>query len=345
MDESPFLLVGIDASTENIYRMLLTKESIDVEAVTSTFGLDQDEAAGSLERLRELGLVIRAANGTEYFAVDPRHSLRVVVDRQISELDRVRDALGPLGNMFDDARRGDRALTKSQLVSSTEALGDLYYRMKHQAVKEFLAFDRPPQVLATNTSLNGSLLRRGVETRAIYAAERFGSAGSWDSIRELVSYGEEARVIADLPVKLAIADRSVGLISLNLSQENPEFLVTEDGPMLEALVALFESYWVKAVPMDFGGATAAGNSVSWDEVALRLASEDKEIPVSAPRKASGEEHDLLTMFAGGLKDEAIAQQLGISTRTLRRRILVMFGELGASNRFAAGVAAAKRGWI
>ena len=344
MDESPFLLVGIDASTENIYRLLLTRESLNVELVTSTFEISVDDACQSLEKLRELGLITRAADGEEYFAVDPRHSLRVVVDRQISELDRVREALGPLGNMFDDARQVDRTITKSRVITGTEELGDLYYRMKHQAVREFLAFDRPPQVLATNTSLNGALLRRGVVTRAIYAAERFGSAGSWDSIRELVAGGEEARVIAALPVKLAIADRTVGLISLSLDQDSPVFLVTEDQPMINALVALFETYWATAVPMDFDAPMASENVVAWDEVAMKLAEGTKSVTVAA-RKATGEERDLLTMFAGGLKDEAIAQQLGISTRTLRRRILVMFSELGASNRFAAGVAAAKRGWI
>ena len=96
--------------------------------------------------------------------------------------------------------------------------------------------------------------------------------------------------------------------------------------------------------MDFDAPMASENVVAWDEVAMKLAEGTKSVTVAA-RKATGEERDLLTMFAGGLKDEAIAQQLGISTRTLRRRILVMFSELGASNRFAAGVAAAKRGWI
>ncbi|WAC51253.1 hypothetical protein [Frigoribacterium sp. SL97] len=41
----------------------------------------------------------------------------------------------------------------------------------------------------------------------------------------------------------------------------------------------------------------------------------------------------------------IAGQLGISSRTLRRRLHALFDELGASNRFHAGVEAARRGWV
>lgn len=54
---------------------------------------------------------------------------------------------------------------------------------------------------------------------------------------------------------------------------------------------------------------------------------------------------MLTLLVGGLKDEAIARQLGWSVRTMRRRISRLHEELGAANRFQAGVIAARRGWI
>jgi DNA-binding NarL/FixJ family response regulator len=49
--------------------------------------------------------------------------------------------------------------------------------------------------------------------------------------------------------------------------------------------------------------------------------------------------------AAGATDDVIARQLGISPRTLRRRLHDLFDELGASNRFHAGVEAARRGWV
>lgn len=54
---------------------------------------------------------------------------------------------------------------------------------------------------------------------------------------------------------------------------------------------------------------------------------------------------LLTLLASGLKDDAIARQLGLSTRTMRRRIRTLLDELSAANRFQAGVQAARRGWL
>ncbi len=46
-----------------------------------------------------------------------------------------------------------------------------------------------------------------------------------------------------------------------------------------------------------------------------------------------------------MKDEAAARHLGISVRSLRRRSHDLLVELGADNRFQAGVEAARRGWV
>jgi DNA-binding NarL/FixJ family response regulator len=54
---------------------------------------------------------------------------------------------------------------------------------------------------------------------------------------------------------------------------------------------------------------------------------------------------MLTLLVSGLKDEAIARQLGWSLRTMRRRTSRLHELLGADNRFQAGVNAARRGWI
>ena len=54
---------------------------------------------------------------------------------------------------------------------------------------------------------------------------------------------------------------------------------------------------------------------------------------------------LLALMAAGLKDEVVARQLGLSLRTVRRRIARLMDELGADTRFQAGIEAARRGWL
>lgn len=60
---------------------------------------------------------------------------------------------------------------------------------------------------------------------------------------------------------------------------------------------------------------------------------------------SPSEQETLELRCTGMKDEAIARHLGISPRTLNRRILRLMTVLGVSSRFQAGIQAARLGLV
>ncbi|MCW2892937.1 MAG: hypothetical protein JWO75_2426 [Actinomycetia bacterium] len=68
-------------------------------------------------------------------------------------------------------------------------------------------------------------------------------------------------------------------------------------------------------------------------------------PSSAEVEPDEEMRGLLTLLAVGLTDAAIARNLGWSVRTTQRRIQRLMQVLGASTRFQASLAAARRGWL
>ncbi len=57
------------------------------------------------------------------------------------------------------------------------------------------------------------------------------------------------------------------------------------------------------------------------------------------------EAEVLRLLAAGMKHEVIARQLGLSPRTVGRRIDDAYDRLGAVSAFQAGLRAARRGWI
>ncbi|WP_431961597.1 helix-turn-helix transcriptional regulator [Actinacidiphila sp. bgisy160] len=330
-NDAPLAWVGVDAVAERAYRLLLARDSTTVDDVVAALGVTADEGLAVLERLHHAGLMSRRSSG-EFFTVDPRHALRALVESRERQLAAVRNAAGPLGALFDAARRARDGGPGTGVISGLEAVGDRYYRLKQTARTELCALDRPPFLLAPNEPLDEAAVRRGVRVRAVYAAASFEADGGWQELGNLVSRGEEARVVPALPIKLAMADRSAAMVSLSLSVGSAEYLYTESPPLLEALGEFFENYWSVASPLTEGtdcrtlpGETAAGTDRA--------------------RQPTDEERTLLALFAAGVKDEAIARQLGISPRTLRRRIQDLFAELGATNRFGAGLAAARRNWI
>ncbi len=87
--------------------------------------------------------------------------------------------------------------------------------------------------------------------------------------------------------------------------------------LLEALCEVFELLWRNATPFPLGNAEPVGNG----------------------RRTSA---SLLSLLTSGLNDKAIEAELGMSHRTLARRIRELMKELGATTRCQLGWLAAQR---
>lgn len=145
--------------------------------------------------------------------------------------------------------------------------------------------------------------------------QRFG-----DTVRKGQADGEDIRVRQKkLPMKLLVVDDHTALVPLG-PYGHPALLI-RSRPLVAVFQRFFDLVWDTATPYE---------------------------PDAKKRKAaktSGVSDKILKLMADGLKDEAIARQCGISVKTVRRHIAQLMTELGARNRFAAGVAAVRRGWI
>lgn len=140
-----------------------------------------------------------------------------------------------------------------------------------------------------------------------------------DELRRAHEEGEQTRVVQKkLPMKLLIVDDFASLVPLG--PYGSPCLLTHDAGLVALFTQFFEFMWSKATPW-----APPGPSVKETENAQR--------------------RRILEALAAGLKDEAIARQLGVSVRTVRRHITGLMKELGATTRFAAGVAAVRRGWL
>jgi DNA-binding CsgD family transcriptional regulator len=119
-------------------------------------------------------------------------------------------------------------------------------------------------------------------------------------------------------MKLLIVDDDTALVPLR--PRGAPCLFIRDAGLVALLIKFFELKWVQAKP--------------WAPPGTPIA-----------EKGNTQRQRVLEALAAGLKDEAIARQQGVSVRTVRRHIAAIMEELGVTTRFAAGVAAVRRGWI
>ncbi len=159
----------------------------------------------------------------------------------------------------------------------------------------------------------------GVAYRVLYHRAVYDDADLFAGMTRMIEHGEDARVLADHPVKLLIGDDRTALLVPEPERLGVEgSLVVHASGLLAALTGLFETLWTLGVPVS--STTPAG----------QLSEKDRKI---------------ITLMAAGLTDEAIARRLTLSRRTVVRRIAALLDRLGATTRFQAGVQAANRGWL
>ncbi|MFB7292096.1 helix-turn-helix transcriptional regulator [Actinacidiphila glaucinigra] len=191
-------------------------------------------------------------------------------------------------------------------------------QLQREARKEVLTFVRPPYVSAAGNIVQKERLTAGVEYRSLYETTALVYPGAAD-MPGFVEPGELARAAPSVPMKLMIVDAERALLPLSGGRDrsvvsSAGLLLLHPSVLVDALLELFEDRWLRGTPLrmpSLGGE----------------AEEDPEFPGSPEL-----DEQLLSLLMSGLPDKAIASQLGISLRTLQRRIRSLMESTGTANR-------------
>ncbi|MBM7784368.1 helix-turn-helix domain-containing protein [Tenggerimyces flavus] len=310
-------VLGIGDLAEQVYGGLLDRPGQSAAEVTRGSGASQAAVKEALRELEDRGLVTRSASRpVRYFATAPELALGILLRQRADELDRVRAATAAYQARFAHATGSTDPLDLVEVVVGQDAVLQRVTQLQRAAQDEILVLDTPPYAASHQvTAAEVEHLERGVRARVIYDRSALEVPGQLATIGRLRELGEEARVRDGLPTKLMIADRRHAIVPLGFTRPGIDGIVLVNAsPLLDALCALFESLWQAATPM-------AGS-------------------VDAP-----DDSDLLTLLAAGLKDDALARQLGVSRRTVQRRIQRLMRTVGADSRAQVVLQAARTGLL
>jgi sugar-specific transcriptional regulator TrmB/DNA-binding CsgD family transcriptional regulator len=345
-------VVGISAFDERVYREVLACPGITVQELLRRSGENAGRIQSSLSRLRAKGLVSRLwGRSPRWTATNPGTAIRSLVRGLQSELDRLTDTADELETAFRTVGQNPEEGGQFEVLAGPEEQARWYVRLQQEAKEEVLTFDRPPYVLDYHNPLQTGLLRNGVRYRTIYTPEAFDHAGALDEVGSLIKAGEEARVLPELPFKMAIVDRWRAVMPLHMDPPLTRGVLIRGSTMVVALVELFERLWREALPVGSAlwrepGAEGDRLRPAREEPDATAPTEPTELgPVGPVGSFAAEDRRLLALLAAGLKDDAIARQLGTSPRSLRRRLRHLLDELNAETRFQAGAQASRRGLV
>jgi hypothetical protein len=316
---------GLDEDAEALYRALLRNPGHDVAWFAGHLERNKDDVAEDFDGLVNAGLARREGDG--FSAGPPATTLQPLVNAELSDLDgrrarldAVRASLASFAADHFVGRSRSWAGAPFELLSDSEsfvAVEDLQRSTRGEVLASHsvvdLDVDSPHYVELLERQLGAGRPMRGLYPRDVIDDPR-----RLAYVRHWAGAGEEIRITHRLPPPMAVFGDEVAVVAAGSGPGGADGRILVRAPGLVGLVAeLFERYWENAVPL-------------------------RSTTVGVGRN---ERLEILEGLMLGSKDEALARQLGVSLRTVRRRVADLMDELGATTRFQAGMEAVRRGMV
>jgi DNA-binding CsgD family transcriptional regulator len=322
MRTSRLQLFGVGPHAEQTYRLVLRQGECSLESISDLVGRPLSEVRRELAQLAELRLV-RVADELARPA-PPDLALGRLVGEQQERLHVEENALtqvrAAISQYVLDHESGQDGAWDPVLVDAID-VDDLIATMETLVLNSrgVLRFTRPDQwSLPSGMRMDAIVLDAlgaGRASRTLYPDHLRDAVP--EAVQSRASAGEEVRVLPHVPFRLAVFGTEAAMLPEHFDRTEGRRLVVRHHALVRALIDLFDLYWERGVAVAGLGATTADDS----------------------------NHQLVVLLAEGAKDEQMARALGLSLRTVRRRVAALQNELGARSRFQAGVEAVRRGWV
>ncbi|WP_274918409.1 helix-turn-helix domain-containing protein [Streptomyces sp. WZ-12] len=320
---APLLRLGLSEAEAAAYLAMLDAGPTTAKALARRLGQALAVTERTLTRLIHLGLASsHGPDGSGVAPIEPSLGLGHLANARAAELQQAHLAAM---DAYRTYRRQVHPQATDHLVEvvTGQQIVERIMQVEDAASTEVLRFDTPPwHTGGTPNPIEIRNLERGVAYRVVYSKSAVENGDYYAcNIRPCIAAGEQARVLQSLPVKLAVFDQRLAIVSLAFgdAEVNDSMLLVRPSSLLRALTGLFETSWRSAYPLHFGERVPT---------ALR--------PV---------QRRILELLGSGITDESLAELLGISRRTLSRQLEQLNRAAGATTRFQLALYAARKGWI
>lgn len=317
--------IGLNDEHSAIYRLILQRPSASVdELADATGGPPATQIQQAIDELERLGLLARQASAPDrVVASPPSVALRPILLEQERRLTQAHEALVQLSDIYREGAAQRDAPDVVDVIMGTDAVRQRFAQLQAAAttqVRVFMLSDIAFLEAADNLEEERAL-KRGVRYRVIAEKGVLERPGLIAAAREAAAFGEELRLLPALPTRLLISDDRLALLPMRSRGEERASgaLLVHPSGLLDLVMAIFEEYWATSTQFLNAG--------------------------ELPGRHDGIDRDLLKLLLLGLTDAAAGAQLGISVRTVQRRVAELMDTAQVTTRIQLGAEAVRRSWI
>ncbi|MFI8324132.1 transcriptional regulator TrmB [Streptomyces sp. NPDC085529] len=322
--------LGLAPDEERVYRALIGRPAATAVLLAELLALTPAHVDEALSRLVDWGLASRSAED-RFTAAPPAMALGALIGRRRDGLRTAEQALVALAEEHRAAMTGSSITDLIEIVTGVDAIRHRFLQVQQAARTQVRTFITAPFVALPpdENTAEPVALERGVLFRAVLDREVLAEPGIVRDAVDSLRNGVRLRVADHVPMKLVLADADLGLVPLAVTPAGePGAVLLHRSGLLDALDALFETVWHTARPLELS--TGEGGTDAVVE--------------AGPQGPTELDRRILGLLLAGVTDLTAAAQLGLSPRTLHRRLRHLMDLAGARTRMQLGAHAVRNGW-
>jgi DNA-binding CsgD family transcriptional regulator/sugar-specific transcriptional regulator TrmB len=311
--------LGLTTDEVAVYTSLLHDPGASADVRAVRVGVSADRVTACVNTLVDRGLAHR--RGDEVRPARPSAALLSLARARRAALENAESVASELDEVFGAGSAYTGADELFEVIRGGPAILDRLRHLVESAVRGIDSIDTPPYVSGPDPTLHDAetaAVERGVRIRTIVDFSALDDPLHVRDVLRSVEEGQEVRLSAALRTKMIVVDGERVLIPLAVDVRfgEPHVAIIGHREIVDALAGYFDRLFETAVPLD----PIAGAPVSQ----------------GSGQVFSPQEERLLQLLSSGMTDGAIAAYLGLSERTLRRRIGTLQDRLGARGRYQLG---------
>lgn len=327
-------VLGMHPDEELVYRALVDVASLDVRELADRIDRAVPDARRLLEALESKGLAARSGSDDQRFVASPPSvALTALAVARQEELRAAHGLIATLSERYRSSRSHRRIGDLVDVIDGPAAVAQRFHQLQSAARNEVATLVRADvaYVTAEANTAEEIAVARGVTYRVVVERAAINRPGFTAAAEEALARGEEVRVVPKVPIRLIIADRELALVPMDSAASTAPgtgALLVHGGGLLDGLIALFDRVWRDAVPL---GLKTQGE--------LERAVADHSSPIDTM------DAKIFGLLLAGLTDQGIGSQLGLSLRTVQRRVRALMDLAGVDTRLQLGYQAARNNWV
>ncbi len=257
--------IGLSKRESEVYIALLTKNEFTAPEIGKITSVSRNKSYEVLQSLVKKNLCTeKYKNGTKVFiGIKPDIALKNIISVYENELKEKKELTAKfseeLMKLHTANKQSSGSLDYIEVFTDIGQVRERWESIERNTKDELLVFTKPPYSVSLEETLEVAkeVKKNKISIKSIYEFTTLRSVEEAEKLLKMIDVykkmGEDARIIEELPMKLAISDLNTTVFVLEdkvSMQGSMTTMIVEHPAFAVALKKVFDSYWREALPVD-----------------------------------------------------------------------------------------------